>query len=55
MKYPLKLVVGMLKSIVIGPLLSDTTFTPECGGKLNSLREIPDVRMMALVNVSPGY
>ncbi len=55
MKYALKLVIGVLKSIVIGPLLSEATFVPAYGGNSNSLREIPDVKMIVLVNVSPEY
>ena len=54
MKNPPKLATGELKTIESGPLLSETTFTPECGGNSNSFRVIPAERMMALVKVRPG-
>ena len=44
-----------MKLMVIGPPLSEATFTPECGGNSNSLSVMPAVRIMALPNVSPGY
>jgi hypothetical protein len=47
--------MGLAKVIDIGPPLSETTFTPECGGNSNSLSEIPAVRMIALVKVTPRY
>src|ERR1035438_4963702 len=54
-KYPLKLWIGEVKLMVIGPPLSEATFTPECGGNSNSLSVIPAVRIMALPNDSPEY
>jgi hypothetical protein len=54
-KYALKLYTGVAKVIVIGPPLSETTFVPEWGGNSNSFRLIPEVRMIASVNVTPEY
>jgi hypothetical protein len=41
--------------MVIGPPLSEATFTPECGGNSNSLSEMPAVRIIVLENTRPGY
>jgi hypothetical protein len=54
-KYPEKLVTGLLKAMVMKPPLSERILVPECGGNSNSLSEIPTVRMIALVKVSPEY
>ena len=47
--------MGLAKLMDIGPPSSNATFVPECGGNSNSFKPIPAVRIVALVNVNPGY